>query len=231
MSEIAKIETFQQIETFQKSLNTKGEVKSKNFKDEMKKPRKDSTDYEFIPIGELEKTLDEKFSGLWETENEVYTLQLNTIICTLKLRVFNPAAKIWLSRPGAGGAQLQLRKGEKEITPYSLNHNAVRFAYKIAKEDATKNAAKSLGEVFGRNLNRDIVSEYETLTEFAERYDAEQIQKHEYRELTDRLIALLQNHEKLTDKQKAAKITKVQSGTLTREIMLQTIKQLSNETE
>lgn len=180
-----------------------------NFKQEMERQkgkRKSNIDYEYLPIGTVENELDSIYSGLWETTNEKFELVLNTIVCTLQLRVYHPIAQIWLHRVGTGGAQLQLASGQKQILPETLNHKAVGMAYKIAKEDATKNAAKSLGEIFGRNLNREYAEEVDSLVD-----RAEALSEHEM--LVNEVIEFLHSDETFTIQTREMKIGKAKKAT------------------
>lgn len=109
---------------------------------------------QYIPIGIIEKTLDEVFTGLWSTRNVKIYHMLNSVVCELELQVMMPHNGVVISRIGVGAVPIQLKKGEKEITPDTINPMALQMNIPSAKSYALSNAAQSLGELFGRNLNR-----------------------------------------------------------------------------
>lgn len=129
----------------------------------------------FIPIGEIEMQLDELYYGLWQTRNFKWSVVANEICCSLELWVYHPLLKEWIVRSGAGAAMIQqdaFKKDEngnylldqKTGKRIKINPKPSDVDYKIkntmvkdfphAKAEALKNAAKSLGKFFGRDLNR-----------------------------------------------------------------------------
>lgn len=127
----------------------------------------------FIPIGEIEMQLDEIFCGLWQTKNFQYSVVANEIVCSVELHVWHPIIKQWIVRTGTGAAMIQQEGWKKDEAGNYITSNGkkVKFSppptaveYKIkntlvkdfphAKAEAVKNAAKSFGKFFGRDLNR-----------------------------------------------------------------------------
>ena len=96
----------------------------------------------YLPISQIENELDRLFTGLWQTENFNYVINGGSVSVSIELKVYNPVAKIWLTRCGVGAALIRNSK------------NALEMDLPHAKADAIKNAAKSLGDIFGRNLTR-----------------------------------------------------------------------------
>ena len=140
----------------------------------------DNTQY--IPISIIEKTLDESFAGLWSTRNCKIYQMLNSVVCELELEVVMNGVKI--TRIGVGAVPIQLKKGEVEIAPHTINIMGLQKNVPAAKSFALSNAAQSLGEIFGRNLNRK-----ETDIEYI--YGTEQTEK--YEPLAEECIELLKS--------------------------------------
>lgn len=130
----------------------------------------------YIPIGHIESLLDEFFFGLWETKNFQYSHIANELVGSLELVVFHPAAQKWLTRIGAGAVMIQFeakyetdnegkpdkkRKIKTDITDIRgkiLNTLVKDFPH--LKSTCISNAARSLGKVFGRDLNRKEEASY-----------------------------------------------------------------------
>lgn len=111
-----------------------------------------------VPIEQIENTLDEVYAGQWQTSNVKVFQLLNSICCTLTLSVLHPISGIWLTREGTGAVPVQLMKDAKVITPETIQTFAIQKGAGAAKSFAIKNAAESLGEIFGRNLGRKDVA-------------------------------------------------------------------------
>lgn len=152
---------YKSIEDFQKLMN-KQPVKSEIKKNEF------AGNSQYIPIGVIEKHLDEIFAGMWSTTEPKIELVANSVVCTITLKVLNPTAQMWIERGGVGAVPIQLNKGEKELNFTTIKSDAIRKNAPAAKSMALRNAAQSLGVVFGRDLNREDVGEYMTLTEQVE---------------------------------------------------------------
>jgi len=150
-------ENHQSIESFQKLLNQhphKSEIKV----------NKMAKGAQYLPVGAIERLLDENYSGLWSIENFRWEVVANEIIGSLDLKVFHPAAKIWITRTGAGATMI-LTQAEKPATVENKIKNTLVKDFPHLKAECLKNAAKSLGVRFGRNLNRNQEDEPEYLSE------------------------------------------------------------------
>ncbi len=167
------------IERFQQLLNqhpNKGDVKV----------NKMANNSEYIPINVIERTLDELYSGLWQTTGFTTQVVANEIVGSIELRVFHPVAKEWLTRIGAASVLIQQdsglkdEKGNQVYDEYGKKVKDPNFVladvnrkilntltkdYPHLKAECIKNAAKSLGVVFGRNLNRGKEDEFMYLSE------------------------------------------------------------------
>lgn len=131
----------------------------------------------YIPIGMVESKLDYLFNGLWETKEFNYSVIVNELVCSLQLRVFHPKAMVWIERTGVGAVQIQLKaeyevdeegkRTKKAVDVLDVSKkiaNTLTKDFPHAKAEALKNAAKSLGNILGRDLNRKFEDIQETLT-------------------------------------------------------------------
>lgn len=117
-------------------------------------------DSEYLPISFVEMTLDEIYFGLWQTRNFTTKTIANELVGEIELWVFHPLAKCWLSRTGAAAVMIQFKK-DSDITVLSNKiKNTLVKDYPHLKAACVTNAARSLGVVFGRDLNREHVDAY-----------------------------------------------------------------------
>jgi len=108
----------------------------------------------YLEIGYIEAKLDQVYHGLWSWEVQQVQQIVNGVQVTGHLRVFHPVASTWLVRSGVGFKEFQLSKGMTDPTPANLSSKALERDVPIAAAEAFKNAAKKLGNLFGRHLNR-----------------------------------------------------------------------------
>lgn len=117
-----------------------------------------------LPISYVEMTLDELFFGLWSTRNFTTKLISNEVVGELELEVIHPVTQKPIIRIGSAAIQIMVDKvpdgmSGQERNQWALNAankkpNALDMAYPKLKAECTKNAAKTLGKIFGRDLNR-----------------------------------------------------------------------------
>ena len=151
--QIKKIEDFQK---YQNSNPRPAEVKKNKY----------ANDSKFLPIGVIERTLDEIYSGLWQTRNFKYQIVVNEMVGDIELMVFHPFIGQWITRSGAAAIPITVKKGTEFTEVSNKIINAMLTVHPHLKAECLKNAAKSLGVIFGRNLNRDEdFSTYQTMTE------------------------------------------------------------------
>ena len=108
----------------------------------------------YLPIAVIEAKLDAIYSGLWKTHS--YTQQVigNEVTGSLILEVFHPAGQ-WISRIGTASVMVQMHKGSEVSEGISAKiKNTLVKDIPHLKSECLKNAAKSLGDAFGRSLNR-----------------------------------------------------------------------------
>jgi hypothetical protein len=124
----------------------------------------------FLPISYVENKLDELFFGAWEVTDFNCRIVANEITGWLQLRVFHPVLQIWLSRTGMAAVQIQMHAkdngGDGDITNVRNKiTNTLVKDFPHLKSECIKNAAKSFGKAFGRDLNRKEFDNYEPFTE------------------------------------------------------------------
>lgn len=140
--------SLERVEQFQKTLQN--EPKAENIK-----VNKMANNSKFVPIGVIEQTLDEVFSGLWRTKNFQYKVVVNEILGDLDLEVYHPLLREWIGRSGTAAVPITVKKGSDFTDVNNKYVNACVTVLPHVKAECIKNAAKSLGALFGRNLNRN----------------------------------------------------------------------------
>lgn len=196
------------IENFQKLLNQYPDKKDIAINTQAKNSK-------YLPIGCIERKLDEIYTGLWMTENFRWVAIANELVGSIDLKVFHPTAKIWLTRTGAAGTMIQM---QAQTSPNIENKikNTLGKDFPHLKAECIKNAAKSLGVVFGRNLNRNENDDYVYISE----------QVHNYTENQQEAIRLFETAE-LTDKDRSIIEKKIYSDRTTHGVMAQVAEYLS----
>lgn len=135
------------LQEFQKKLNT--EPDPREFE-----PTPDGK-ARTLPISFVEMTLDELYLGLWETTNPNYQQVFNEVIGSLVLVVTNPVTGKKQRRAGYGSVVITQDK-DAQIADFNMTKkkNALDLAFPKLKAECVKNAAQSLGKIFGRDINR-----------------------------------------------------------------------------
>jgi hypothetical protein len=132
-----------------------------------------------IYISHVEMTLDEMFFGLWETRGFNWQLISNEVVGSIDLVVTHPVTGLKYTRTGAAAIQIMVDAVPPELkfdqsdspteaaerkrkrNEWALNVSnkkpaALDLAFPKLKAECIKNAALSLGKLFGRDLNRDV---------------------------------------------------------------------------
>ena len=122
----------------------------------------------YLPISFIEMTLDELFLGQWSTENFKWSAITNEVQASLELVLTHPVTGKEIRRTGAGSIVItvdSLSKDQKDkmskqdrnlwaLNPENKKPNALDLGFPKLKQECIKNAAQSLGKIFGRDINR-----------------------------------------------------------------------------
>ena len=149
---------------------------------------------ESLVISAVETTLDEMYGGLWNATNFHWRQIGNEVVGSITLEVFHPECGIWIKRDGAGAIQIMVDKAPANVNrnQWALDMankkpNALYMGFPKLKAECLKNAAKSLGNVFGRNLNR----------QFSDNDFEPETQKDETNEIRKEILDLLAKNKTL----------------------------------
>lgn len=110
--------------------------------------------FDYLPITAVERLLDGLFDG-WSVEILREGTAVNGFYCVVRLKAKIPQTDEYLVADGIGFAEFQTMKGAAPTDFTQLSQAAGVMAVPKARAEAIKNAAKSFGNIFGRNLNRD----------------------------------------------------------------------------
>jgi hypothetical protein len=158
----------QRLTLFVATLNTPpGEKEVKDhpfFKSNLENDKGKKIPVKYVPIEVVESKLNHFFMGMWQTFNFKYQVIVNEVVGDLELAVWHPEAGVWIRRVGTGSVMIQQHArgedGEKmEQNLLDINRKIANTLVKDMghlKAECIKNAAKSLGQSFGANLNREI---------------------------------------------------------------------------
>ena len=157
-------EFLNEIGDFQKRLNSDPNPKDIEINDLASTEKKK---IKFVPIGSIERLLDEKFSGLYSITIQEIKIVANEIIVHARIKYFHPIAQTWLERDGIGAVQIRWKQGVDITDLNGKLKTALQMDAPHAYAEAVKNAAKKIGSIFGRSINRDDdYSRYQELDDF-----------------------------------------------------------------
>lgn len=109
--------------------------------------------FQYLPITAVERLLDGLFDS-WLVEIKIVNPVINGIYVVVKLTANIPGSDKSLTSDGIGFAEFQTIKGAAPTDFTQLMQSAGVLAVPKARTEAIKNAAKSFGNLFGRNLTR-----------------------------------------------------------------------------
>ena len=111
-----------------------------------------------IPISILEKKMDDLFgAGNWSREVVQSYREINEFIVVLHVSYIHPVTGRECKRSGIGAVPIQVTKNDTEMGPLNVEKKkpqALQYNAPAAQGFAFKNAVKSLGKWFGRDLLR-----------------------------------------------------------------------------
>lgn len=130
-----------------------------------------------LPISFVEMNLDELFLGLWETENFTWSAITNEVQGSLELVVTHPITGQKIKRTGAASIVITVdsltddeKKGMSKparnlyaLNPENKKPNALDLGFPKLKAECVKNAAQSLGKIFGRDINRKKADKFQPI--------------------------------------------------------------------
>ncbi|CAB4132169.1 hypothetical protein UFOVP136_62 [uncultured Caudovirales phage] len=116
-------------------------------------------DYYYLPADKIEYLLKAIFKE-YKIEITGQGTAFNGVWVTVRIHYRHPITKEWLFHDGIGAAQLQTAKGTSPADLANINNGALSMAFPIAKTVAIKDAADHFGTLFGSNVNRKDVVNY-----------------------------------------------------------------------
>lgn len=182
------------------------------------KINKMANDSVYLPISYVENLLDELYFGLWNTKNFQIQIVANEIVGWLDLEVYNAPSQSWITRTGCASVQIQMDSGLKDENGNQVwqdkkkvkdpNFRISDIDRKITntlvkdfphlKSECLKNACRSLGKAFGRDLNRKFEDEYNPNESMENRIDNNRTITQAEIDIIDQILSYLQ----VTAKQK-----------------------------
>lgn len=115
--------------------------------------RHDFGKFDYLPITAVERLLEGLFES-WSVEILREGSVVNGFYVVVRLRAKIPGSDKELVSDGIGFAEFQTNKGAAPTDFTQLMQSAGVMAVPRAKTEAVKNAAKSFGNLFGRNITR-----------------------------------------------------------------------------
>jgi hypothetical protein len=110
---------------------------------------------QYLPIDKVEYLLTVLF-GYWKVEVKEVKMIANSMQCTIRLHYWNSLLNNYDWQDGVGASPMQQDSGGGKLKP-----NGVMLATPIAKTNAIKDAADTIGRLFGRDLNRKSLTSYD----------------------------------------------------------------------
>lgn len=126
----------------------------------------------YIPIGIIEYLLTAIYLKWWV---EIKNIQVvaNSIVTTIRLHYQDPITEVWAHTDGVGAAPIQTKKGASATDFTEVLTYSVQKAAPSSESFAIKDAAEKLGNIFGKDINRQHVLDYSPLDAS---FDSQEIQ-------------------------------------------------------
>lgn len=115
----------------------------------------------FVPISMVEDCLNLLFPFSWSHEITNFHVVVNEIVMTSVLKIDVPN-QFTFTRAGAASCMIPLKKGSAAVDVSGKYLNGLEKSFPKGKAECLKNASRSLGPLFGANLNRKIQAMDET---------------------------------------------------------------------
>jgi hypothetical protein len=113
----------------------------------------------YLPIGTVETLMDKLFTE-WRVEVISFQALFQSVAVHVRIHYVNPVTGEWSYTDGLGAVGMQTDKGKSAADLAAIKQDAIMKALPAAKSYAIKDAVHHLGDIFGRNLNRDGEQEY-----------------------------------------------------------------------
>ena len=116
--------------------------------------------YKYLPIERIEYLLKTIFKR-YRIEITGQGQSFNGVWVTVRIHYLHPITGEWDFHDGIGASQLQTSKGTSPADLGNINNGALSMAFPMAKTIAIKDACDSFGKLFGSDLNRKDIINYE----------------------------------------------------------------------
>lgn len=116
--------------------------------------------YKYLPIERIEYLLKTIFKR-YRIEITGQGTSFNGVWVTVRIHYVHPVTGEWDFHDGIGASQLQTAKGTSPADLGNINNGALSMAFPMAKTIAIKDAADHFGKLFGADLNRKDIINYE----------------------------------------------------------------------
>lgn len=128
--------------------------------------------WKYIPIDKVEYLLLKIFKR-YSVKVRKTGMLMNAVEVTVRVKYFDPVTGEMVSQDGVGACELQTqaKSGALKMDMSNVNRGAVSMALPIAKTLAIKDATDHIGKIFGRDLNRKDVLQFEPDMNLINRYD------------------------------------------------------------
>jgi hypothetical protein len=120
----------------------------------------------YIPLP-IQQALADKFYREWDVVQEEYQLITNEILCTVTIE-YLPDYPFSEHRKMTGSASKPIQQNQgtaASLYPDGKKTNALEYNGPAARASAISNAFTTTANIFGRNLSRDIKSNFSFITE------------------------------------------------------------------
>lgn len=124
----------------------------------------------YLPIERVEYLLSRIFVKWWVEVKNTQCIA-NSVVVTVRLYVVNPLTQSEEWQDGIGAAPIQTDKGAGAMDWNKAKAQGVMMAAPMAETYAIKDAAEKFGKLFGKDLNRAEIINYDSL--ITDRWKAE----------------------------------------------------------
>jgi hypothetical protein len=116
--------------------------------------------YKYLPIERIEFLLKTIFKS-YRIEVLREGTSFNGVFVVVRVHYLHPLTNTWEFHDGIGASQLQTAKGTSPADLANINNGALSMAFPMAKTIAIKDACDSFGRIFGSDLNRKDIMNYD----------------------------------------------------------------------